>query len=337
VLAADGVTAVSGATVGWSATNNVRLSACNGASSCSVATDQNGNAATWLTPSATGVATITATLAPGVYSPSKSVSTTLYAIATSSDIGVLSPYSWISQGATVSLPLTARALSNGLPRTNVQVNFTVVTGSGTLSSASAQTDSSGNATVTLTVPQIASLVQVSACVAPGNAPCGTFYLNPVPLSRQGLQAVSGGGQVSAGKAFQPVVVRVVDSASPQNVVIGAPVVFQITVLRPGGTTPAGGDGETNPGNPAMPVILSASQTNATTDISGLASVVPASGGFSPPLEVDVMITAGTGALLDEPLQLFPAPAGTNALKTVPSAPISRPGRFRWKSNPRPSD
>ncbi|HET9307292.1 MAG TPA: Ig-like domain-containing protein [Candidatus Sulfotelmatobacter sp.] len=327
VLAADGVTAVSGATVGWSATNNVRLSACNGASSCSVATDQNGNAATWLTPSASGVATITATLAPGVYSPSKSVSATLYAMESASDIGVLSPYLWLSQGATVSLPLTARALSNGVPRTSVQVNFTVVTGSGTLSSASAQTDSSGNATVTLTVPQIASLVQVSACVAPGNAPCGTYYLNPVPLSRQGLQLVSGGGQVSAGQAFQPVVVRVVDSASPQNVVIGAPVVFQTTVLRPGGTAPAGGDGETNPGNPAMPVILSASQTNATTDINGLASIVPASGGFSPPLEVDVMITAGTGALLDEVLQLFPA-ASVSVSKTKLSAPTSIPVRIR---------
>jgi hypothetical protein len=328
VLAADGITAVSGATVGWSATNNVRLSACSSASSCSAATDQNGNAATWLTPSAAGVATITATLAPGVYSPSKWVSATLNAIASSSDIGVLSPYLWISQGATVSLPLTARALSNGLPRNNAQVNFTVVAGSGTLSAASAQTDSNGNATVTLTVPQIASLVQVSACVAPGNAPCGTFYLNPVPLSRQGLQAVSGGGQVSTGQAFQPVVVRVIDSSSPQNVVTGAPVVFQTTVLRPGGTAPSGGDGETNPGNPAMPVILSVSQTNATTDINGLASVVPASGGFSPPLEVDVMIMAGTNALLDEPLQLLPAPVATNALKTASSAPSSSPVRFR---------
>jgi hypothetical protein len=79
----------------------------------------------------------------------------------------------------------------------------------------------------------------------------------------------------------------------------------------------------------MPVILSVSQANATTDINGLARVVPASGGFSPPLEVDVMIMAGTNALLDEPLQLLPAPVGTNALKTASSAPIFSPVRFRW--------
>ena len=66
VLAADGVTAVNGATIGWSASNGLQLSACGGVSSCSVASDQNGDAATWLTPAAVGAATITATLAPGV-------------------------------------------------------------------------------------------------------------------------------------------------------------------------------------------------------------------------------------------------------------------------------
>ena len=154
VLAADGVTPVSGATIGWSASNGLQLSACGGASSCSVASDQNGDAATWLTPAAVGAATITATLAPGVYSSSPSVSATLNATESASDIGVLTPYLWIAQGATVSVPLTARVLSNGAPQNNVTVNFTVVSGSGTLSAASAQTSSTGYATVTLTVDAI---------------------------------------------------------------------------------------------------------------------------------------------------------------------------------------
>jgi hypothetical protein len=321
VLAADGVTPVSGATVGWSATNNVQLSACSGVSSCSVVTDENGDAATWLTPSATGVATITATLAPGVYSPAQSVSGTLNATESTSDIGVLDPYLWIAQGATVSLPLTARALSNGAPQTSAQVNFTVVTGAGTLSAASAPTDSNGNATVTLTVQQIASLVQVSACVAPGNAPCAMYYVNPVPASWQVLQLVSGGAQFSL--PFQPVVVRVVDSAAPLNVVSGASVGFLTTVLRPDGAV------GTNPGDPAMPVILSVSQSSATTDINGLASVAPSSGGFSPPLEVDVSITAASGAMLDEPLDVFPSPTGDDSLKSRPTGqPMRRVGPIR---------
>ena len=65
VLASDGVTAVSGATVGWSSTNGVQLSACSGALTCSVITDQDGNAATWLTASAAGTAIVTATFGSG--------------------------------------------------------------------------------------------------------------------------------------------------------------------------------------------------------------------------------------------------------------------------------
>jgi hypothetical protein len=307
-LASDGVTPVAGATSGWSATNSVQLSACSSSSSCTVTTDAGGVATTWLTPTTVGTATITATLAPGVYSPASSVNATLSATESSSDIGVSTTYLWISQGATVSAPLTARVLSNGVAQPGATVNFTVVQGTGTLSAASATTNSTGYATVTLSVTEIAALVQVSACVAPTNAPCQTIYANPVPLSQQQLEPVAGAGQVSTGHAFQPVVVRVTDSSSPPNPVLAAPVLFQTTVMRPGGSAPAGGNGETNPINPAMPVILSVTQTNATTDINGLASVTPSSGGFSPPLEVNVAVSAGTTAALDDSLEVLPAPA-----------------------------
>jgi hypothetical protein len=298
VVAADGVTPVSGATMGWSATGGVQLSACGGASSCSVIADQSGDAATFLTPSAAGVATITATLAPGVYNPAKSVSGTLEATESSSDIGVLTPYLWISQGATVSLPLTARILSNGLPQNNVAVNFTIVAGNGNLGPPS-RTSSTGYATVTLTVTNIQALVQVSVCVSPGNAPCAVVYANPVPLPQQRLQQISGAGQVSIGSAFQSVVVRVTDSSSPPNSVIAAPVNFLTTVLRPIEAGPGGG------GNPPMPVILEITPNNLTSDLNGLASVVPSSGGFDPPVEVDVGVTAGTSAMIDDPLEMLP--------------------------------
>ncbi len=274
VLAADGVTPVSGATIGWSASGSVQLSACGGAPSCLTSSDQNGVASTLLTPSAVGVATITATLAPGVYSSSPSVSVSLNATESASDIGVLSPYLWIAQGVTVGVPLTARVLSNGVPQSNATVDYTVVSGNGTLSAASAKTSSTGYASVTLTVKQITALVQVTACVGPGNAPCQTFYANPVPLAQQNLQPVSGSGQVSTGQAFQPVTVRVTDFSSPPNAVLGAGVSFQTTVLRAGGTSSTGGGGETNPGNPAMPVILAVNQKSTTTDINGFANIVP---------------------------------------------------------------
>ena len=324
VLAADGITSVSGATIGWSANNGLQLSACGGASSCSVTSDQNGDAVTWLTPGAAGLSTLTATLAPGIYSPAKSVTTSLNATQSSSDIGVSTPYLWISQGASVAVPLTARVLSNGLARSGAQVNFTVVNGTGTLSSTSASTNSTGYATVTLNVTQFSSLVQVSVCVAPGNVPCAVVYANPVPLAQQHLQPISGGGQISTGSAFQPIVVRITDSASPPNSVVGAPVAFLTTVLRPGGTGPVSGGGETNSGNPAMPVILHVSQSSAVSDIHGLASITASAAGFSPPVEVDVAVSAGASAFLDYPLFVLPALLSDETLAA--HAPVRAPLR-----------
>lgn len=332
VFAADGVTAVSGATVGWSATNNLQLSACGGISSCSVITNQNGQAATWLTPSATGLATITATLAPGIYSPPKSVSAILSATESSLDIGVLNPFLSIAQGASLTLPLTARVLTNGTPKNSATVNFSIVSGSGSLSAASAATNSSGYATVNLSLSQFASTVQVNACIAPANAPCQQIYFTPVPSAQLNLQSVSGAGQVSAGQAFQPVVVRVVDSATPPHPVAGATVNFQTTVLRPGGNPSGVGNGETNPTNPAMPVIFKVSQSNIMSDSNGFASIVPSSQGFSAPLEVDVTIKAGN-AMLDDPLQLLPA-LDDQGDPVQPAPPIvPRPLRFRLPAVP----
>ena len=322
VLEADGITPVSGATVGWSANNGLQLSACGGSSSCSVISDQNGNAASGLTPMSVGVASITATLAPGAYSVSPSVSTTLNGTESSSDIGVVTPYFHIAQGATATVPLTVRVLSNGVPQNNASVNFAVGSGTGTLSAPSATTNSSGYGTVNLAVTQLAAPLQVYACVAPGNLPCQNFYATPVPLAQQTLQPVSGAGQVSTGQAFQPIVVRVTDFSSPPNPVIAAGVTFLTTVLRPGGTSPSGGSGETNPTNPGMPVILQVSQNNATSDLNGLASVTPATGSFNLPVEVDVSASAGASAFLDFPLQLLAAfsTGGQSENRGGPSAP-----------------
>ncbi len=331
VLAADGVTAIPGATVGWATTNSLQLSACGGATSCSVTTDQSGSATTWLTPAALGSATVTAVLAPGVYSPAKSVTATLNATQSSSDIAAVTPNLRISQGATVTLPLMVRAVSNGAPRTGVQINYAVMTGSGTLGAGSAATNSSGYAGVNLTVNQITAETKVSACVAPNNAPCAIFYADPVPLAQQKLQPVSGAGQVSTGQAFQPIIVRVTDSATPANSVIASPVLFQTTVLRPGGTSPADGDGETNPVNPSLPVILQVVQSTAMTDVNGFANIVPSRSSFSPPLQVDVSVAAGTTALLDFPLQVLPTLNAGSSPSDTTSAPMVAPVRHpRWR-------
>jgi len=71
---------------------------------------------------------------PGVYSPSKSVTGTLSATQSASDIGISASYVYVSQGANVSFPVTARVISKGSPRNNIRVNFSRVGGSGELQS-----------------------------------------------------------------------------------------------------------------------------------------------------------------------------------------------------------
>ena len=311
VVASDGVTAVNGATVGWTTTNGATLSACGGASTCSAVTDESGMVSTWVTPAATGVASITATLAPGVYNPAQSVSGTLSATTSSLDIGVTTPYLWIASGATVSQPITARVVSTGVPQSGVTVNFRIAQGTGSLSSATAVTNSSGYASVTLTLTDFTANVQLTACVAPGNSPCQTVYGNAVAAALLNLQAVAGAGQVVTGQAFQPLSVRVTDSSTPPNPILGASVQFQATVLRL-----AGGDLALAPGDPTntqtgMPVILSASQSSVTSDANGLASFVPTVGSFTGLLEVEIQVSAGISATLEDVEESFPASTGGN--------------------------
>jgi len=318
VLAADGVTPVAGATIAWSSTNSAALSACGGMFACSVTSDEVGSASTFVVPDAAGVATITAALAPLSYSSSKSVSATVLATLAPSQIGVATPYLYIAQGASLTVPLTARVLSNGVPQSAATVTFNMTTGSGSLSATSATTNSSGYATVNLTLAQFAATVQVNACVPSG--PCAPIYANPVPLAQQILQPVAGENQIVAlGQAFQPIIVRVTDSSSPPNPVLGASVAFENIVERSEGNSAAGNSGQ---GNPVMPDILSVSQSAALTDFNGLASVEPSAGSFNGALEVNVMAAAGIDAMLNYVLDALPEVAATGGSNTT-SIPPSR--------------
>jgi hypothetical protein len=321
IIAADGITPVAGATIAWSSTNSAALSACGGAFSCSVTTDEVGSASTFVVPDAAGVATITAALAPLSYSSSKSVSGTVLGTISASEIGVAPQYLYIAQGASLTVPLTARVLSNGVPQAAATVNFNMSTGTGSLSAASATTNSNGFATVNLTLSQFAATVQVNACVAPSNAPCAPTYGNPVPLAQQNLQPVAGETQiVPLGQNFQPIVVRVTDSSSPPNPVLGASVAFENIVERPARDMLAGDSGSKS----GMPNILAVSQSNVQSDFNGLASVLPSVGSFNGTLEVDVLATAGASGMLNYVLEAVPAmPVGSGSSTNVPSNPPPR--------------
>jgi hypothetical protein len=311
VVAADGVTAVDGATVGWATTNGATLSVCGGISSCTSVSDENGIASTGVTPANTGNSSITATLAPGVYSPAQSVVASVTATSTSTDIAVNPQLLWVAQGATVAVPITAQVVNLGKGKGAVTVGFAIVQGAGTLSAPSAVTNSQGYASITLTLTNFSAGVQMTACVEPGNNPCQTISANAVASSLIQLNAVSGANQIVAGSIFQPLTVRVTDSSSPPNPILGASVVFQSTVMRPAGN----GSGITGDGggtSAGMPVILSSSQSSVQSNINGTASIVPSVGAFTGTLDVQVQISAGATAFLQDTLESVPGGSGGGA-------------------------
>jgi hypothetical protein len=74
----------------------------------------------------------------------------------------------------------------------------------------------------------------------------------------------------------------------------------------------------------MPVILQVAQTVISTDINGLANLVPSRGTFSAPFDVDVLVEAGSSALLDFSLEVLPAQASGNNVSPINLQPMFRP-------------
>ncbi|HVO81434.1 MAG TPA: IPT/TIG domain-containing protein [Terriglobales bacterium] len=295
---ADGVTPVAGASILFSVAPAAGLGACAGASSCTLLTDESGQVSTRVTVLSAGTMTITAALAPASYDPAKSVQTGLQGTSSALDIALTSPYVWIAQGASLDVPLTARVLSFGSPVQGRTVNYQVVKGAGTLTYTTTTTNASGDSNNTLHLSNMSGDVWVSTCVEPGDTPCQTFYVTSVATSALRLQPVAGSNQViSAEQNFQLVTVRVTDSSIPPNPVRGAGVLFEQMVYRMEGVYALpGGDGDTIIIRNPTPVIVSSSQTTVQSDVDGLASITPSTGGVPGAAEIQGTASAGNSSL-----------------------------------------
>jgi hypothetical protein len=338
--ASDGVTPVNGATIAWTATNGAELSTCNQAASCSVLTDQDGEAATWATPTALGQATVTAALAPAAYQPAQTQPATLVGTASTLDLAAVAPLRWLALGATFGVPITVEALDMGVPQANVNIKFTVTNGTASLSSSTAATNNAGMATVTAEVTNFNATVQVSACVTPAGSPCQTFALFAVPSTSWTIEAVSGVSQiVPNGLPFQPLVMRITDGSASDNAVQGVNVTFLTTLER----NPQGGSGGPPQGNAdrqnrmrqngigkngmgqngtqdGPPVILGTSQTQVASDQNGLASITPTVGTLGP-CDAFIIVTAGIATAQYE-------------LENVDALPSALPPPVRQAASPR---
>ncbi|MGH9500298.1 MAG: IPT/TIG domain-containing protein [Terriglobales bacterium] len=296
VLAPDGKTPVQGATVVFTSSPAAGFSACSGAVTCTVLSDEGGRASTFVTALSAGAMTITAQLAPASYASPHQVQTTLVGKSSSLDIALAPQTASIMQGATDNLTLTARVLSNGFPLSGSDVNFQILKGSADLSASTVTTNANGYASTVLEISSMAGDLLVSACVAPGNSPCLNFSGTSVAPSALQLQAVAGSPQVvTVGQAFQPLVVRVTDSSAPANPVLGASVAFQYTGERASGDLTVISAGDTNIRNDPSPVILFTGQTAVPSDVSGLASWKPTTEGFEGDVAILGTATAGSGS------------------------------------------
>jgi Bacterial Ig-like domain (group 1)/NHL repeat len=136
-----------------------------------------------------------------------------------------------------TLALQATVLdANNNPVSGATVTFTApATGaSATLGAASAQTDSSGHATVTATANSVAGSYSVTAATG-GAAVNASFSLTNVTGSIGQIAFVQHPSNTSAGAVISPpVTVRVVDAGS--NSVVGVPVTIQVQ----GGSATLGG-------------------------------------------------------------------------------------------------
>jgi hypothetical protein len=90
VLARDGTTPVAGASVFFISTPTSSLSACGGAASCTILTDDSGHASTRVTVLQAAVINISALLAPASYNTPKSVQATILGTTSALDISLLS-------------------------------------------------------------------------------------------------------------------------------------------------------------------------------------------------------------------------------------------------------
>ncbi len=313
VVAPDGTTPVSGASVFFISTPAASLSACGGAGSCTLLTDESGQASTLVSVLQAAAINISVLLAPASYKTPKSVQATLLGITSALDISLVSPFAWIAQGATVDVAIAARLLANGAPVSGSVVNYQVVKGSGTLSFSSSTSDASGVANNTLHLAALAGDVQVSACVAPANKPCQVFFAAAVPASMLRLQPVGGSIQVvPVGQNFQPVTVRVSDSATPSHPVLGANVTFQVVVSRTAPAPPPVSIGGIIITKNPPPVIVSSSQASVLSNAAGLATLPPATGGAQGAIVIQGAAAAGTSMLPFRLQSLSPvAPSGSS--------------------------
>ncbi len=94
---------------------------------------------------------------------------------------------------------------------------------------------------------------------------------------------------------------------PPNPVLGVACLFQSLLGRTNNNAPIVSGGDTNITTNPLPIILGTSQASVTSDVNGLASMQPSTGGFQGALAILGTVTAGPGNMPFQLQSLWPMP------------------------------
>ena len=260
VLKADGVTPVVGEAVTFSATTGaVQFAAC-GAASCTLPTNAEGIASTFVTAEASSTINLQAT---GVDGTAVASFTAITEVRTATAV---QPMEYVATGATIAWTAQLNVADNVASPTGVLIDWQTISGPIVVSPGQSQVNSEGVASTLATVGPLApgSQALLSACA--WTSVCATFTAQGVDPAELRLVAVSGAGQiVSASGALSPVVLLVTDAAS--HPVAGATVQVYQTVDAWQPSCP-------DRGRCPIPPVLASTQYSLISDANGLLTITP---------------------------------------------------------------
>jgi hypothetical protein len=275
---------VEGATVNFSVPPTAAIVGC-AQSTCTQYSDQNGIASVYLIVKAVGPSVIQASLPTG-----GSTAVTINGVAATFEIALDHPNFYVAAGANATLSVSATVVVNGTPAANQTVNFLVNSGSATFDPASPVTNSNGIASTLVSVGQVTSDVNISACVAPGDSPCRTLMVYPVTSNNIKLQTVGGDQQtIGVGQNFAPVSLKVTDVNA--NPVSSVAVAFLVDVYRAQTEAIRVVNGEAVTFRRAEPVMLQTFTATVVSDGNGLVTL-PIAVNETQPVNIIVQVRAG---------------------------------------------
>ena len=197
-------------------------------------------------------------------------------------------------GTTLPLPLIAQAQSDGAPQANVTVNWSVVSGSASLSAASTITDGSGNsAPVNVTLGAIAGSIVIRAARADAPGVYQNYRLQAFTVTLTLVKPVivpSGDGQSGApGTTLPgPLIAQALKNGLPQSGVVVNWAVLSGTATLSAASSVSGASGATSVsvtlGNTPGPVQIRASRADAPSAIQDYTVTVVA----APPPPTDAL-------------------------------------------------